>query len=111
MKSRKIIELGKSVLGGFLFCVALLAAGSVAQGGGPGEPSFDSLPTDKSAPHIFAEGIISTPEDEAGGVFSPDGKDFYFAKFNPTTTFPRIGIILESHWHDGKWTEPEVLPF
>jgi hypothetical protein len=76
-----------------------------------GPKSFELLSTDTSAPHIFGEGVISTPGDEAGGVFSPDGREFYFTELNPTTTFPRIGLLCVSHWREGKWSEPEVLPF
>ena len=79
--------------------------------GGPDSISYELLPTGTNEPHVFAEGIISTPDDEAGGVFSPDGREFYFAKFNPTTTFPRIGLLCVSRWQNGKWTTPEVLPF
>ena len=76
-----------------------------------GPRSFELLPTDPSGPHVFGDGVISTPGDEAGGVFSPDGNEFYFVKLNPTTTFPRIGLLCVSHWRDGKWTTPESLPF
>jgi len=72
--------------------------------------SYELLPNDPQ-PRLFAEGAISTPGDEAGGVFSRDGNDFYFALLNPTTTFPRIGLLCVSHWRDGRWTTPEVLPF
>jgi hypothetical protein len=76
-----------------------------------GPRSFELLPTDGEGPHLFAEGVISTPGDEAGGVFSPDGNEFYFAKLNPTTTGSRIGLLCVSRWRKGKWSAPEVLPF
>jgi hypothetical protein len=60
---------------------------------------------------LFGEGVISTPGDEAGGVFSPDGSEFFFARLNPTTTFPRIGLLCVSRWDGAKWSEPEALPF
>src|SRR5882724_3996428 len=75
------------------------------------ETSFQKLPTGKEGPHLFGEGVISTEDDEVGGMFSPDGNEFYFTKLNPTTTFPRVGILCVSHWRDGKWSVPEVLPF
>src|SRR5262249_48254112 len=50
-------------------------------------------------------------DDEGGGVFSPDGNEFYFVKVNFTTTFPRIGILCVSHWVQGKWSVPQALPF
>jgi hypothetical protein len=52
-----------------------------------GPHSFEVLPTGEDAPHLFGKGVISTPGDEAGGVFSPDGREFYFAQMNPTNTF------------------------
>jgi hypothetical protein len=73
--------------------------------------SFELLPTGGEGPHLFAEGVISTPGDEAGGVFSPDGNEFYFALLNPATTGSRIGLLCVSHWRSGKWSAPEVLPF
>lgn len=91
-----------------LFVFSSVAAASAAFAG---PRSFELLPTDASGPHLFGEGVISTPGDEAGGVFSPDGGEFYFVKLNPATTFPRIGMLCVSHWHDGKWSVPEALPF
>jgi hypothetical protein len=91
-----------------LFVVFSIGAASTLTAG---PRSFELLPTDPSSPHLFGEGVISTPGDEAGGVFSPDGDDFYFTKLNPTTTFPRIGLLCVSHWRDGKWSTPEALPF
>jgi hypothetical protein len=75
------------------------------------QPSFQNLSKATPEPHLFAEGIVSTEDDEVGGVFSPNGTEFYFAKLNPTTTFPRIGILCVTHWGDGKWSTPETLPF
>jgi hypothetical protein len=62
-------------------------------------------------PRLFVEGIISTIDDEMGATFSPDGSDFYFVKQVPYTTFPRYGIICVSHFRDGRWSTPEVVPF
>ena len=30
---------------------------------------------------------------------------------NPTTTFPRIGLLCVSHWNGKIWSQPEALPF
>ena len=89
--------------------LALLGTASICAAK-PGPLSFELLP-DSSEPQMFAEGVISTPDDEAGGVFSPDGKEFYFTKLNATTTFPRVALLCVSHWRDGKWSVPEVVPF
>lgn len=62
-------------------------------------------------PRLFAEGVVSTQDDEAGGTFSPDGHEFYFVKFNQYTSFPRLGLICVTQFRDGKWTLPEVVHF
>jgi len=76
-----------------------------------GPLSYETLPRDTKSPHLLAAGVISTPGDESGGVFSPDGKDFYFVRTNPTTTFPRVGLLCVAHWREGKWRAPEVVSF
>jgi D-alanyl-D-alanine carboxypeptidase len=62
-------------------------------------------------PRIFAEGVISTVDDEVGGVFNPDQTEFYFAKLAPYTTFPRLGILCVSRRREGRWSVPETLSF
>jgi hypothetical protein len=62
-------------------------------------------------PRLFAEGVVSTVDDEIGGSFSPDGSDFYFTRLVPYTTFPRLGIMCVSHYADGHWNTPEALSF
>jgi Tol biopolymer transport system component len=62
-------------------------------------------------PHLFAEGVISTEDDEVGGTFSSDGTEFYFVKFNQYTNFPRLGLICVSYFRNRKWTIPEVVSF
>ena len=62
-------------------------------------------------PRLFAEGVVSTEDDEVGGTFSPDGHEFYFVKLNQYTSFPRLGLICVTHFRGGKWTIPEVVHF
>jgi hypothetical protein len=62
-------------------------------------------------PRIFAEGIVSTDLDEAGGVFSPNGRDFYFTVVAPYTTAPRFAMICVSHFQNGHWQKPETVSF
>jgi Tol biopolymer transport system component len=90
-----------------LLCASLLSASALRAG----PHSFERLPGGEEGPHIFGRGVISTPGDETGGVFSPDGSEFYFAQMNPTTTFPRIGLLCVSHWNGRSWSRPEALPF
>jgi Tol biopolymer transport system component len=61
------------------------------------------------AARLFAEGVVSTEEDEVNGSFSPDGTEYYFARVNPYTTSPRWGVLFVTRWRDGAWTAPEVL--
>src|SRR6516225_149119 len=62
-------------------------------------------------PRLFAEGTVSTEDDESNGSFSPDGTEYYFAKSNSYTTSPRWGVICVARFRDGNWSEPEVLAF
>jgi Tol biopolymer transport system component len=81
------------------------------------QASRDPAPAPYSAseavrePRVFAEGIISTVDDETGITFTPDGREAYFTKQIPYTTFPRYGIICVSQFRDGKWSTPEVASF
>jgi hypothetical protein len=97
----------KILLAGLLF-VVMAASCAFSQGS---KKSYELLPTNNTAPALFAEGTISTPNDEEGGVFSPDGTEFYLAVLNPTTTAARISLLCVSHWRDGAWSKPEVVTF
>src|SRR3954464_10930142 len=59
-------------------------------------------------PFMFAPGIVSTPDDEFGGAFTPDGKTVYFDR---TVLRHYLYIICESHFVNGRWSQPEVAPF
>ena len=60
------------------------------------------------AGEMIAEGVISTPDDELGGSITADGSTLYFEKSVPPHY---LYIMCESHWQDGKWGAPTVLPF
>jgi hypothetical protein len=60
-------------------------------------------------PRLFAEGVVSTDEDEINGSFSPDGTEYTFARVNAYTTSPHWGVLFVTRWRDGAWTAPEVL--
>ncbi|NPD47980.1 MULTISPECIES: PD40 domain-containing protein [unclassified Lentimicrobium] len=55
---------------------------------------------------IFAPNIISTPFEESGCSFTPDGKEVYFRIMGP----PRGGIYFMKEV-DGKWQEPQIAAF
>ena len=57
-------------------------------------------------PEIFAPGIVSDPAfSEYSGSFSPDGSEYYFFRFSPTSE----SVLLFSKVVDGKWSVPEQL--
>lgn len=62
-------------------------------------------------PELFAEGVISTPDDEIGVTFTPDGKTVYFGKQSRTTTTTPICVICVSHFDHGRWSSPEIAAF
>lgn len=57
-------------------------------------------------PELFAPGIISTERVELNSVFSPDGKEFFFA-----ATEGDVDIIYYSEQIDGRWAKPKAAPF
>jgi hypothetical protein len=65
--------------------------------------AFQSAP-----PELFGEGVISTPDYELNAAFLPDGKTLFFTKSTANMGF---WTIVSSRLVDGRWTEPEVVPF
>jgi Tol biopolymer transport system component len=59
-------------------------------------------------PRMFAEGVVSTPNNEFGGVFAPGGTEFYFTKSVPRSYFYMICV---SRFRNGRWGAPKVAPF
>jgi Tol biopolymer transport system component len=72
----------------------------------PAHPYASSQPIVEA--RLFGEGIISTADDELNAVFAPDGKSIYFCK---NIQSARLGIIVVSHFANGKWGTPEVASF
>jgi Tol biopolymer transport system component len=62
-------------------------------------------------PRMFAADVVSADLDESGGVFSPDGRDFYFTVLASYTTSPRFSMICVSHFENGHWRKPETVSF
>src|SRR5580700_433108 len=96
---------GARVAGVCAVAGVLCVLGLAAHGGGAA--GLADAPT----PRLFAEGVISTVDDEVNGSFSADGQEYYFCKLNQYTNFPTVVIFCVSHLRVGKWSEPEVLPF
>jgi hypothetical protein len=60
------------------------------------------------APEVFAPGIVSTPAHEFSCAFTPDGKEFFFARRHPELNVP---VVMMTTLRDSAWTEPAVAPF
>jgi len=58
-------------------------------------------------PIIFAPDFISTDKNEVNSVFTPDGKEFYFSRFDPGKGYT---IMVTKEYSSG-WSQPEVAPF
>jgi len=93
-----------------LIMVATLSAGLWAQ-----QSEFPKLtgpylgqkpPSTK--PEVFAAGIVSTDAHEFSCCFSPDGKEFYFARREPTLNET---VVMVTELRNGVWTKPDVAPF
>ncbi len=60
------------------------------------------------APRLFAEGVMSTPDDEMDAGFAPDGRTVYFTKDH---IGQRLGVIVASHFDGVRWSQPDVASF
>ena len=60
-------------------------------------------------PEIFAPGIVSTRLVEATITFSPDGKEFYFTRWNQLKG--GNNTIWMGKIENQQWTAPKVAPF
>lgn len=66
-----------------------------------------------AGPALFAEGIVSTPDDESGFALMPDGNTAFFGKTSPATSGgDPMWIICVTHRDaSGRWSTPEIAPF
>ncbi len=63
-------------------------------------------------PSLFAEGIVSTADDESGFALTSDGKTAFFGKVSPTTAGDPMRVICVTRRDEtGRWTTPEIAPF
>ncbi len=53
---------------------------------------------------LFAPGIVSTCKEHSAAMLTPDGMELYFGRM-----FPNVLYVMRKI--EGRWTEPEVLPF
>jgi len=61
-----------------------------------------------TVPTVFAEGVISTLDDEINVSFTPDGGTVYFTK---RSMWGGVSVICVSHLADGQWQTPEIASF
>jgi len=59
-------------------------------------------------PEMIGEGVVSTSGDEFGGSLTADGNTIYFTRSVPAHY---IYSLCASHFVNGHWTTPEILPF
>jgi Tol biopolymer transport system component len=64
-----------------------------------------AVPEDGTAV-MFAPGIVSTG-DVFASSFTPDGRTVVFTKVAAGRPF----TLMQSHWRNGAWSDPEALPF
>jgi len=69
----------------------------------------DLLPIEGAGPH-YCEGVISTPGDEAGAFLAWMGASLFYEAESGHFGLA-AGVAMRSQWRDGKWGEPELLPF
>lgn len=58
-------------------------------------------------PELFAPGVVSTPGNEVGSAFTPDGKEFYFSRFDPAKGYT---IMVMKEGASG-WSAPAAASF
>jgi len=90
--------------------IALLGASTVRLAGPKTKRSAEG-PSPSYRAELIAPGVLSTPADEYGAAFSPDGRTVCFTRRSPTTTTRPFLVLLVSHLRAGRWSEPEVPPF
>jgi Tol biopolymer transport system component len=86
-----------------MFLLAAICSTLIAQNNSHPYSSKKPIPV----PIVFAEGIISVP-GVFGSTFTPDGKTFYFAKYD---TVARKSTIMKSTFMDDRWSTPVVAEF
>src|SRR5215831_11667439 len=91
------------------FCILLIISGSFPVKAMPPDnlPPY-ALKKDTTDAVLFGTGVISTRDDEFGGIFTDDGTTCFFSK-----SVPRFYLetICESEFKNGEWNTPQIAPF
>ncbi len=94
-------------LAAVLAAVTLVSDRAFAQQPPATAPPYSS-PQALPEPVPFAEGVVSTPEDETSLAFTPDGRSVYFTIGAPGGSF---SAIVVSRLEGGRWQTPEMASF
>jgi hypothetical protein len=93
-------------------CIAVAAACGTGREGATsmGKAALPSLPyfgqpVPGLTPELFAPGIVKTDAIEFNGVFSPDGREFFFGRH-----VAGVDTMFHSVYADGRWSAPVRLP-
>ncbi len=88
-----------------LLCVAILLPRVYPLAAAPPQNAVEEK---APAVEMIGEGTVSTPDDEFGGSITPDGQSIFF---DITVPPHYLYVMCVSHWVNGRWGTPEVLPF
>src|SRR5262245_29875037 len=70
----------------------------------PPDPPYLGQPAPAMLPEKFAPGVVSTDAIELNGVFTPDGREFFF-----TRLIDGVDTMHRSVFRNGAWSEPQPL--
>jgi Tol biopolymer transport system component len=92
--------------------IVLIASGLYVQADESGSPflkgPYLGQKPPGTTPEVFAPGFVSTPAHEFSCSFTPDGKEFYFARRDPNLNYP---VVMATKLLGGTWTKPALVPF
>src|SRR5262245_9019916 len=97
---------GWSVAAAILASLVACRAGkekAMAAGALPDPPYFGQSPP-STLPEKFAPGVVSTDAIELNGVFTPDGREFFF-----TRLVDGVDTMHHAAFVGGAWIEPQPL--
>src|SRR5262245_58220220 len=94
-----------------ILATALVLAGFLETWRATAVPPSSVPAAGPTEPALFAEGVVSTPDDEFGAAFTPDQQAVYFTKRTPTTNTQPLSYICIARSSGGRWQQPEIAPF
>jgi len=110
-KNMKSVKLNKAfkMKNLYFVIILLICKSSFGQNNGDLHIDYFGQATPKDSALIFAPGIISMNNRlEHAGVFSSDGKEFYFSVVSKT--WDTLNTYMKTYIN-GKWTKDELAPF